>query len=282
MQRYLGPDMAMQFHADHHFRIGRAHLTAGMPCQDYALSGTESEGGYAIVTDGCSSGGKTDVGARLIAHAMLAKLRCEPALPLDQLRRSLMLEPEDMLATCAWADCSPAGGIVRLVGDGAFALLKRNGDLHVEQASWADNTPFYPTYCGEQLTRFVEFHRDNRHCLRLDIWDVCGEAKTHRAQTMDVETAMRGVERRFGRTELDDLACIAVFSDGIAQVDGMPWLDAVRNLLAFKTTTGRFAVRRLNRFIQEVSRESRGPLDDTAMAAIRIEPDEGGAPWPEQ
>jgi hypothetical protein len=40
-----------------------------MPCQDYALSGVTRHLAYAVVADGCSSGGKTDIGARVLALA---------------------------------------------------------------------------------------------------------------------------------------------------------------------------------------------------------------------
>ena len=56
----------MQFFTDEYFHIGRAHLGNGQPCQDYALSGQTEETAWAIISDGCSSGGKTDIGARLI------------------------------------------------------------------------------------------------------------------------------------------------------------------------------------------------------------------------
>ncbi len=57
----------MKFHTDHHFIIGHGHLADGKPCQDYTLSGLVGGGAYAVVSDGCSSAGQTDIGSRIIA-----------------------------------------------------------------------------------------------------------------------------------------------------------------------------------------------------------------------
>ncbi len=60
----------MSLKTDHTFQIGLQHLQTGKPCQDFALSGTIADDlVYAIVSDGCSSGGMTDIGARLMVLA---------------------------------------------------------------------------------------------------------------------------------------------------------------------------------------------------------------------
>src|SRR3990167_9350088 len=65
----------MLFETDSYFHIGHAHLNAGKPCQDYALAATYGVAAYAIVADGCSTGGKTDVGARIVALATAKTLK---------------------------------------------------------------------------------------------------------------------------------------------------------------------------------------------------------------
>ena len=58
--------MGQRFYVDDYFHIGQMHLGSGKPCQDYSFSGIIDEGAFAIVSDGCSTGRHTDVGARII------------------------------------------------------------------------------------------------------------------------------------------------------------------------------------------------------------------------
>ena len=76
--------------------------------------------------------------------------------------------------------------------------------------------------------------------------------------------------------ELGDLEFLAVFSDGVTQIDGLDWKDAVVQLLAFKTTEGEFAKRRMIRLIKDAQAKGKGPVDDIAYAVVRIIQEEDG------
>ncbi|MBR1034034.1 hypothetical protein, partial [Bradyrhizobium liaoningense] len=64
---------------------------------------------------------------------------------------------------------------------------------------------------------------------------------------------------------------IAVFSDGVTQVDGMDWRDVVTALMSFKSTGGAFVKRRMLRFLKDCQAHGKGPIDDIAMACIHID-----------
>jgi len=69
----------------------------------------------------------------------------------------------------------------------------------------------------------------------------------------------------------DGLEYVAVFSDGVTQIEGQDWKDAVVQLLAFKGVAGEFAKRRMIRHIKDSQKAGKGPMDDIGYAVIRVE-----------
>jgi hypothetical protein len=122
----------MRLYTDDYFHIGAAHLGSGLPCQDYALSRSTGDMAYAIVSDGCSTGGRTDSGARVVAHTAevairddwLRNRRPEPfSIPemtmhqkvlMQNAKQNLGLLPQDLLATCSYAYVSARSGFVHM------------------------------------------------------------------------------------------------------------------------------------------------------------------------
>lgn len=274
----------MKLYTDHAFHIGKPHLTGGTPCQDYALSGLCGDAAYAIVSDGCSSGRETDVGARLVAHAMKMEL-CEKGSTIKTLAgiqarlptASNMwgFEEQDLLATCVSAYITDGFVRIRMFGDGVFAFKFKNGAVDMHQYEWNKNAPFYPAYWTHKaFDAFVAFHSDEPHPLlgrralfRLD-GTVVRNVKAH-----SISEGVYDLQARLTPWELrhhDGLEYVAVFTDGITQVDGLSWEDAVRQLLLFKTIEGSFAKRRLMRVVKDAEKNGRGCLDDIAYAVIRI------------
>src|SRR3989344_1052904 len=107
--------MGQRFCVDDYFHIGQMHLGSGKPCQDYSFSGVINEGAFAIVSDGCSTGRHTDVGARIIALSTVNSLQQWLKNPTGKLNRlvtsqhnlallksieAFNLQFPDMLATC--------------------------------------------------------------------------------------------------------------------------------------------------------------------------------------
>src|SRR5688572_1835830 len=128
--------MKMTMHTDHHIAIGHQHLSDGKPCQDHALSGVVSEFGetyaYAVVSDGCSTAGETDIGARLIttltAKAFRDDYRSGDAVSIDSaafdVAQQLGLDPDDLLATHLYAVIDTTGeGHVMVKGDGVVVFV---------------------------------------------------------------------------------------------------------------------------------------------------------------
>lgn len=285
----------MQFYGDSFFHIGQAHLTTGKPCQDYALADAGIDVAYAIVADGCSSGKRTDIGARIVALTTLTAIRQaekkQTILPAEQFFlqvddwREQALEttqvllgvtPLDLLATCVSIMLTPGGGYVRVEGDGVVAIKYHTGAIRIFRFDWNNNMPFYPVYRILGMQLFVKAHGGvaTEECLREEVWlwDGVGQCIQEQVIMHSVQEGITGINLMLEAEVLaKEIACVAVFSDGVCQIDGMAWQDAVREFLAFKNMAGEFAKRRMIRGIKDLHKIGRGPMDDIAYAVIRVE-----------
>lgn len=270
----------MELKTDHSFHIGEQHIRQGKPCQDYALSGTLPPGlAYAIVSDGCSSGGMTDIGARLLSLALKQGLKegtttgivDRTTAYLISMQRSLELDTRDMLATglLAFADNHQLASVL-VIGDGVVVEKSIVGSLIATKYEWSDNTPFYLAYGSELRKQFL----DREPTLTRESWSITDAENWRLLATEDVSahaTMQKGCwweyQPPYGPWNLDS---IALLSDGVLQVDGWPWQKVVWELMNFKSTSGQFVTRRMNRFLVETKKLGRGPIDDIAMAVIHL------------
>lgn len=272
---------------DSMFVIGNDHLKAGLPCQDYAISGTNgvNDFAYAIVSDGCSSGRRTDVGARITATTMERALLALPGDQADmwQEQRESMLaamatlgcEFEDLYATCIYAYCSPKERYAHVRGDGATAWKFPDGSIEMVSFDWGvagqNNPPFYPAYglIDPVLEAFKkEYTNDPEEALYSMCYRVANEEVT--LLGVDGYALEKGIEGIRLQIPAEAVA-VAVFTDGIMRVPELPWYEVVRRLLAFKSTNGQFVKRRMLRFLAERTTPSTRPADDLAYAVINLE-----------
>lgn len=284
----------LRLHTDHYFHIGKIHFTAGKPCQDYATSAVYDEAALAIISDGCSTGGDTDVGSRVLALSTATAIRkhwilnhniketapreisLHQKIVLAGARQILGLQLEDTLATCVYAYISPVGGFVHVQGDGVVALKYQNGRIVMSQFKWENNTPYYPTYEEVGLVNFLEAHGNNLNATRLSeesyVYETDGKFTVLDTKYYTLSNGIQGITINIeAETLSEQLAFIAVFSDGVTQVDNFDWKDAVVMFMAFKNTTGEFAKRRMISGIKDVQKIGKGPLDDIAYAVVRVE-----------
>ncbi len=280
----------MQLVTDSHFLIGHAHLTSGKPCQDYALHGAQGNIAYAVVADGCSTGGLTDVGSRTIALTTTRAVKGLSQLPevfgpgqvslvrADGIRQASMvlgLNSQDMLATCIYAHLSSVSksGFIHLEGDGVVAVKLRDGNIHIFRYDWADNMPFYPAYldnpCG-----FIQAHGNDlsAHKLTKQHWLVKagGVFEQFSDEQISLGAGIRGITIPVEAPDFPNIEFVAIFTDGVTQIENVDWKTAVVDLLAFKTTEGEFAKRRMNRMVKDAQKKGRGPLDDISFSVIKL------------
>ena len=263
-------DVTLRFHADCAFHIGAQHLRTGLPCQDYAVANALGDRAYAVVSDGCSSGGRTDVGARLIAlgaaKALREEYRIDPTHIALEAARTFDLVKNDMLATCLSLSVGPDGVKMLVQGDGVTASMDSDGRVLMRRMDWSLNMPCYPIYSDDQYAQFIAAQGGSEaeaFHVQLCLNDDKEGVTIHRRVDKSVGGYLYGFDV-LPRT-------VAIFSDGVTQVDGMEWQDVVCELMSFKSVEGDFVKRRLNRFLRDAEKRGRGPIDDIAMAAIVVE-----------
>lgn len=289
--------------ADHHFSIGHEHVTGGKPCQDHALSMFDDTMACAVISDGCSTAGETDMGARVLTFGAVAAIRAYHArheenaflsdaneygvitevsaqqrIVLGTVRHALGLARNDMLATCGYAFATREGAVIHLDGDGVITTKFRDGSLSMNRFNWA-RAPFYPQYREE--SGGAGYMREYEDLLTPALTEECWSFNlSTKDYVLDVTTThtvtdgMRGITKSLSKEELtDDIDSIAVFTDGVFRVDSTDWKDVVVDLMAFKTTEGVFAKRRMIRALKDFRAKGKGPMDDIAYAVIHVKPE---------
>ncbi len=282
---------------DHYFSIGQAHLGQGSPCQDFAISGVVDDVAFAIVADGCSTGGHTDVGSRMVALSTaqaireyankrmtahtLGLIRTQQQAVMISTRRMLGLQQKDMLATCAFALVFPRNGFVHLQGDGVVAFKFTSGHVRMHRYDWAGNCPAYLAYAEDNYTGFIAAQGGDPAAIKLngESWDYMPghDFSIREPEDYALSEGIKGVTLPFDEYLNDGLEFVAVFSDGVTQIEGQDWKQAVVDLLAFKSVNGEFAKRRMIRHIKDSQKSGRGPMDDIAYSVIRVEKEVPGA-----
>lgn len=295
----------MKLHTDHHFVIGHGHVTSGKPCQDHAISGMLKahscavERAFAVVSDGCSSAGQTDIGSRLVTSSTVKALRM--VLPdgaefqdkhpeavyevsgvlANTAANHLGLNSRDLLATQLFAVVEPSGKcFVSVYGDGAVAFVDHEGGICAHIFEWQRNFPFYP---HEDRRRFVELHGGvDSPSLTQTAYTISPQGEV----TLSLETTLTAGHGCNGVTFFSDVAkdkktaLVCLFSDGVMQVgrvdpkseiEKIEPLEVVRRLVAFKGLAGEFSKRRMIRFLKECRDIGVGPLDDLGYAVIAVE-----------
>jgi hypothetical protein len=150
--------------------------------------------------------------------------------------------------------------------------------MFARRYDWANNMPLYPAYVADNFARFVRAHGSTAAALTEEQWMFKrDEAPTYLGTIChSVEKGIAGITvqlKESGGT-IDNYEYVVLFTDGVTQVDGMDWKDAVLSLVSFKNVAGSFAKRRMISFIKDARKQGKGPMDDIAFAVIRIGADE--------
>ncbi len=274
----------MTLTTDHTFHIGEQHLRTGKPNQDYVMSGILSNGlAYAVVSDGCSSGGMTDIGSRLVTLATKRAIEkyAKPStwihkdeavtevnllrdIYLEVYRESLGLGYQDLLATCLWAVSDQDSVLIHVTGDGVVGIQSEE-DLQLHHFEWNKNAPYYPAYkLGSLDKQFKQAHEDS-----ATPFVYTNGGAEEQIVCYDVNEGLAGHTIRL-KKDGHKKTSVGLFSDGVELVDNFTYEETVNQLMAFKSTNGQFAVRRMNRFLKEASSIGKGPMDDISYAVIHL------------
>jgi hypothetical protein len=210
----------MNCYTDNFFSIGKSHLV----CQDYAWS--SPDGDYTSLSDGCSSAGRTEIGAMLIATSKESKQVLDCA-------KILNLKNEDLYATKIEIVYNKFSNSLSygIFGDGCILECFEN-HYEILDNSFSLNAPFYPAYEWLNLQEF--YNKDFGNQL--------------------VTTTVTKLDKNFNLLEERkedyyfsdyivhsniDAKYILGFSDGIhsfVDENGIPisYIEILKNLTAFK------------------------------------------------
>jgi hypothetical protein len=295
----------MKFKVDSTSHIGHRHVNSCGPCQDYALHIPREEGShgsvFAVVSDGCSTGGETDIGSRFVACRLSKEVRVYSDLipkgdarkilgdSIDDVWKSasehclelLGLELQDAYATCISCFANESGVAVHIHGDGVVAFKNKDGSLKIIKVDWNENTPYYPVYGSRfgkgrgVLDSFFGIHALTAKPLVVETIQVAshvqGGGVTTSKNEYTVEEGIKGLFFEIKGPDLDALQAVALFTDGINQISGVETLEAVRECFAFKNCEGVFVKRRLRAALKNWAKDGHIPADDVSCAVIMRE-----------
>lgn len=285
--------MQFEFNVDSHFVIGKKHLTQNTPCQDHALSGMIKDMTYIVISDGCSSGRHTDIGARIVTCSltqsikkilhdfhgdimMLPDLIHKDIFSQSQLISAAMgLDNQDLLATCVYAVITPAGGFIHMLGDGSTIVKSKNNDLIITTLEWQHNTPYYVADNRKEL--FIAEHMRTEmgeKSMLITQSYVSGDQSFSEKSYFSIHKAVQGYIIPISEEYLETIEAIIVCSDGVERfkkgIDLADSVSIISGLVSFKNYTGEFMKRRLSRGLSEYLKQGLVNDDDVAMAAIHI------------
>lgn len=276
---------------DAFYRIGIQHGAEGMPCQDHALIYSDEDVFFAGVSDGCSSGGKTDIGARIVNMSTIQSIkksmetehlyhtsvfvRRERCKMLQGASELLGLSSLDLLATSLYIYSTKSRTYVHVVGDGTVAIVFADGHMEVRRFTWDNNTPYYPAYDMHLKDQFIlhhggdvlgeQFVEEQWQCSSEGVWDLMSTLQH------TIIHGMRGHVIDLSQfIEQGQISCVAVFTDGVDLVDGFSWQEIIKRSLAFKQIKGAFVRRRMIKLCKEISVEHKGPMDDLSCAVMYV------------
>jgi len=275
----MGHQKRAKMHSDAYFVTGTAHPV----CQDYAFAGISHcwanpkakllglrDLPYGIVSDGCSSSPNTDIGSRLLVHALVSEMSSFHAKRDDELivrvaaiahgvTKLLSLPEECLDATLLCCSESEEGPQVLMVGDGVAAARHKDGEIIAWHIEYDKSAPEYPSY-KLNPTRHARFGSEFSPFKKIHKW-----------------SSVKG----FTTTKITDdfllYQCldsnpeiVAVMSDGVGTFEGMEWHEVVTELMSFKNTKGHFVQRRVKRFLKNCQKNGIAPYDDVSMAAVYL------------
>ncbi len=264
----------MQITADSWFSIGKPHVVAGSPCEDYALSGEISGIStvlFAIVSDGCSGAyANTDIGARTWAHA--AKRRLGDLISgsdlVEEVRtRNITDDISDLAATLLVLQANTQKTTVQMWGDGCVFAQTKDGKEFLWECEWNDEMPFYLQYLlnPSWMRSFRQAHKAKEFPFVVKKTTIKNEEIFKQEELLSIESAIKGWTLELPS---ENLSKIAIFSDGISKIDGFTTWEAAKEATNFKNTTGSFLKRRMIRFQQNCEKEGRTLKDDLSVASL--------------
>lgn len=268
---------------DHYYTKGTFHREN----QDYALSGFRDGKPFAIISDGCSSADKSDVGARLLAISAGTEVYknnwTDEAFGhisvgrAQSLCRAMLLNEDALCATLLVATIENNLAKFSIYGDGVIAYKYKKAPIVIIQYEFESGAPFYLRYQLDD-EKLLGYGKEFGFNYKITSYEN-GEIKF---QNSELSGRLHKDNFHFNCcVPLENLEFVAVMSDGVASFlennktetsissTNVPIPLVVEELLGFKNFTGEFVHRRCNRaFNRNFPQKGWHNADDVSIAAI--------------
>lgn len=232
------------------FVIGTRHSVVAAPCQDYARAGD----GWVAVADGCSTGGHTDIGARVWVQSAKKVIEAEGvalvsdgrkfmARVLNEGKEQMRVYPvEDGLATLGIGALVESKFHAVLQGDGCVAVALCDGGIEYCEIAAPMNAPLYPQYLlnGDHVNQWKTMVNGAYTQVRTFRYDAEGVLVSLK------DTELDGDDLFFSRSwNTAEAYAMLVCSDGVFSVPNKTAFDVLSELFSVKDRSGAFMQRRL-------------------------------------
>lgn len=264
--------------ADAWFTIGSTHKV----CEDYAISLSDD---FIIVSDGCSSARHSDYGARLLARsAVLCRWQLDNPLHFKKLVadesnfncNALRLNADCLCATLLAASVEKDHFITLTIGDGVVAAFKKDGTILAHEYHFESGAPYYLRYeldKGKKEGYFQEF--GNVVTKRTVVITPNGVESETVSQPFDEDHI--SFDDKFPISDWDGVAIMSdgafsfvesVLSTTSKQNNKVDTATVYKEMLGFKTYSGEFVHRRVQRAIKDFQARNIQHTDDFSMGVI--------------
>jgi len=252
--------------------IGKSHRV----CQDYAMHGCIDGNPYFIISDGCSSSKDTDIGARILAHSAKTCLT-EDIFNSKNHEKSyysfghnvidkatldinnLKLNPECLDATLIVGFVYNNDLEIYVYGDGCIMYTGTDLKWRCINIKFQTGAPYYLSYWNnkERRNEYLKTFKGLRITDYLNGFTI-------------KESVLSSNCFYFGNISGSAL----VASDGMSSFFKYAYTQnistTVKDFTQFKSMTGEFLKRRLNRYVQDMNKQGLYHYDDIAIAGINL------------
>jgi len=250
-------------------------------CEDYALHGDN----YIVVCDGCSSSPMSDVGARLVALAIIQIIETHASrlngmdhfltalqVKLQNLKDQYSSFPQTMFDT-TFLVAFKIDNMITIMGrgDGEIILHDTLDKWRHYHLSYASNAPYYLSYDLDKDRESIYRDKFGSGGVDIQVSDLTiGEEKDRYTR---VSFKLSSNEYSFSAIDK-----IILSSDGagsfVTPKDsefGIPIHTVLQNVADFKNLTGSFLKRRMHRVVKENKSQGFDHYDDLGVAAMILE-----------
>lgn len=245
---------------DSYFEIGSSHII----CQDYALHGFYDDMAYTIISDGCSEGRYSEVGAQIICHVAkhaiislhqvnlfqeadketLCKLLGNSIHKrIEEVGRLYPITSEALQATLiiALSIQTYRGGYCSYVfawGDGVIILKDDSGNTYIHEIEYPSGAPFYLVTDPTIYRKSIEAE----NCKVIHKFYIENDDGRGFYTHSEIE---HQPEKIFYLKQEMDIVSITICSDGIKSYQNenlikIPFVDIVPEYVDYASETGVF------------------------------------------